>query len=144
MEDTEKDASLDSPFILNVKLNRNSAEPLYQQILMPISQLIKSGKLKPNQLLEDEISMAHRLDISRPTARRALQELVDSGLLVRRRGVGTRVTPSHVHRQLALTSLNDDLLKAGHSTRTEVLKYQIHLATAEEVESSAANQTKNW
>ncbi|QCX46013.1 GntR family transcriptional regulator [Arcanobacterium haemolyticum] len=134
MEDTEKDASLDSPFILNVKLNRNSAEPLYQQILMPISQLIKSGKLKPNQLLEDEISMAHRLDISRPTARRALQELVDSGLLVRRRGVGTRVTPSHVHRQLALTSLNDDLLKAGHSTRTEVLKYQIHLATAEEVE----------
>lgn len=87
MEDTEKDASLDSPFILNVKLNRNSAEPLYQQILMPISQLIKSGKLKPNQLLEDEISMAHRLDISRPTARRALQELVDSGLLVRRRGV---------------------------------------------------------
>lgn len=134
MVDKEKDASLDKPFALDLVLNRNSAEPLYQQILAPISQLIKNGSLQPNQLLEDEISMAKRLNISRPTARRALQELVDSGLLIRRRGVGTRVTPSHVHRQLALTSLNDDLVKAGHATRTEVLKYQIHLATQEEVE----------
>ncbi|MEW6860745.1 GntR family transcriptional regulator [Trueperella pyogenes] len=132
--DTDKDSSLDTPYVLDVSLNRHSAEPLYQQIFAPIAQLIKSGGLLPNQLLEDEISMAQRLNISRPTARRALQELVDAGLLVRRRGVGTRVTPSHVHRQLALTSLNDDLIRAGHTTRTEVLKYQIHLASAEEVE----------
>ncbi|QJC21099.1 GntR family transcriptional regulator [Arcanobacterium buesumense] len=134
MSDNAKDAHLDTPYSLDIVLDRNSAEPLYQQILTPISQLIKNGTLAPNQLLEDEISMAKRLNISRPTARRALQELVDSGLLIRRRGVGTRVTPSHVHRQLALTSLNDDLVKAGHATRTEVLKYQIHLATPEEVE----------
>ncbi|XCB29315.1 GntR family transcriptional regulator [Arcanobacterium hippocoleae] len=130
----EKDLSIDSPYVLEISLDRDSAEPLYQQILDPISQLIKNGTLPPNQLLEDEISMANRLKISRPTARRALQELVDSGLLVRRRGVGTRVSPSHVHRQLALTSLNDDLVKAGHATRTEVLKYEIHLASPEEVE----------
>ncbi|QOR47858.1 GntR family transcriptional regulator [Trueperella pecoris] len=132
--DNEKGASLDTPYVLDVILDRNSTEPLYQQIYNPIAALIEAGTLLPNQLLEDEISMAQRLSISRPTARRALQELVDAGLLVRRRGVGTRVTPSHVHRQLALTSLNDDLIKAGHSTRTEVLKYQIHLASSDEVE----------
>ncbi|WP_353065369.1 GntR family transcriptional regulator [Arcanobacterium hippocoleae] len=109
----EKNIATDVPYILEVSLDRNSVVPLYQQILEPISQLIKNGTLQPNQLLEDEISMANRLNISRPTARRALQELVDSGLLVRRRGVGTRVTPSHIHRRLALTSLNDDLIKAG-------------------------------
>ncbi|QRV02220.1 GntR family transcriptional regulator [Arcanobacterium phocisimile] len=134
MEEKEPSQNLDTPFILDIKLNRHSTDPLYQQILEPISKLIKNGTLAPNQLLEDEISMAQRLQISRPTARRALQELVDSGLVVRRRGVGTRVTPSHVHRQLALTSLNDDLIKAGHTTRTEVLEYQIHLATPEDVE----------
>lgn len=130
----EKEASIDVPYILDISVDRSSPEPLYRQILDPIAQLIKSGELAPNQLLEDEISMAHRLQISRPTARRALQELVDSGLLMRRRGVGTRVTPSHIHRQLALTSLNGDLLKAGLDTRTEVLEYKVHLATTEEVE----------
>ena len=130
----EKDITLDVPFVVDVELNRDSAEPLYRQIFEPISELIKNGTLRPNQLLEDEISMSQRLCISRPTARRALQELVDAGLLVRRRGVGTRVTPSSVHRQLGLTSLNDDLIKAGHDTRTEVLKYQIHLASEEEAE----------
>ncbi|WP_231979473.1 GntR family transcriptional regulator [Tessaracoccus coleopterorum] len=49
-------------------------------------------------MIEDEVSMAHRLDVARPTARRALQELATKGLLTRRRGVGTRVTPPHVHR----------------------------------------------
>lgn len=67
---TDKDSSLDTPYVLDVSLNRHSAEPLYRQIFAPIAQLIEA-ELLPNQLLEDEISMA-RLNISRPTAR-ALQ-----------------------------------------------------------------------
>lgn len=41
--DTDKDSSLDTPYVLDVSLNRHSAEPLYQQIFAPIAQLIKSG-----------------------------------------------------------------------------------------------------
>lgn len=120
--------TLDSPYIVDIRLERESTVPLYQQIAEPLTKLIMSGAIEPRRLIEDEVSLAQRLDVSRPTARRALQELVSSGLLVRRRGVGTRVTPTHVHRQIGLTSLNADLEAAGYVTRTEVLNYQVQLA----------------
>ncbi|MFC7581505.1 GntR family transcriptional regulator [Schaalia naturae] len=122
----------DEPFVPAIHLDRSSPVPLYHQIAQPLEELITSGRLEPGQLIEDEVSMAHRLSVSRPTARRALQDLVGRGLLTRRRGVGTRVTPSHVRRQLSLTSLNDDLVKAGFDPRTEVLSYEVKLAQEEE------------
>ena len=125
-------ATLDEPFALSVNLDRGAAVPLYHQIAEPLETLILSGKLETGQLIEDEVSMAQRLNVSRPTARRALQDLVARGLLTRRRGVGTRVTPTHVRRPLALTSLNDDLIKDGLTPRTEVLSYEVKLALEEE------------
>lgn len=122
------ETSLDIPYIADIELDRQSIVPLYQQIAEPLTKLIMSGAIEPGRLIEDEVSLAHRLEVSRPTTRRALQDLVNSGLLVRRRGVGTRVTPTHVHRQIGLTSLNEDLEKAGYETRTEVLSYQVQLA----------------
>lgn len=119
----------DTPFVPAIRLDRDSAVPLYRQIAEPLEDAILSGALPPGHLIEDEVSMAHRLQVSRPTARRALQDLVGRGLLTRRRGAGTRVTPSHVRRPLSLTSLNDDLLKAGFDPRTEVLSYEVLLAT---------------
>lgn len=122
------DSSLDTPYIAELELNRNSSTPLYQQIAEPLTKLIMSGAIEPGRLIEDEVSLASRLEVSRPTARRALQDLVNDGLLVRRRGVGTRVTPTKVHRQIGLTSLNKDLEAAGFKPRTEVLSYQVQLA----------------
>lgn len=122
------DTSLDIPYIADITLDRTSTTPLYQQISEPLTKLIMSGAVEPGRLIEDEVSLAQRLQVSRPTTRRALQELVNGGLLVRRRGVGTRVTPTHVHRQIGLTSLNDDLEAAGFETRTEVVYYQVQLA----------------
>ncbi|MFT3876027.1 MAG: GntR family transcriptional regulator [Propioniciclava sp.] len=124
--------SLDEPFVLPVRLERSSPTPLYHQIAQPLESMILAGQLEPGRLIEDEVSMAQRLNVSRPTARRALQDLVNRGLLTRRRGVGTRVTPSHVRRPLALTSLNEDLVKAGFDPRTEVLSYQVKFADEEE------------
>ena len=54
---------------------------------------VQSGDVKPN-----ELALAKRLTLSRPTTRRAIQELVDKGLLVRKRGVGTQVVQNPVHR----------------------------------------------
>ena len=55
--------------------------------------------------------------------RQAIQVLVDKGLLVRKRGVGTQVVRGKVHRPLELTSLYDDLAKAGQKQRTDVLAF---------------------
>ena len=85
---------------------------------------IDGGLLTPGDLIENEIAMAGRLRLSRPTVRRAIQELVSKGLLVRQRGVGTRVASRAVHRRVELSSLYDDLLRAGRTPRTTVLEVQ--------------------
>lgn len=127
-----KRSVLDVPYVADIPLDRASPVPLYHQIAQPLEALITSGSLEAGRLIEDEVSMAQRLKVSRPTARRAMQDLVNRGLLNRRRGAGTRVTPSHVHRPLGLTSLNDDLVKAGFEPRTEVLSYEVTLASTDE------------
>lgn len=110
-------------FEADVRLDRNSPVPLYHQIAQPIEEMILSGKLTPGTRLEDELSMARRLNVSRPTARRALQQLGDHGLLVRRRGVGTQVAPTRVHRPNQLQTVFDQMKAEGRKPTTEVLSY---------------------
>ncbi|MDO5061513.1 MAG: GntR family transcriptional regulator [Actinomycetaceae bacterium] len=116
---------MEKPFQLEVHIDRDSTIPLYQQIVDPFEEAIAQGQVSPGQLVEDEISMSKRLDVSRPTLRRALQELVNRGLLVRRRGIGTRVAPSQIHRPVELSSLNHDLLEAGYTPTSRVVSYQV-------------------
>ena len=123
-----------SPFALDITIDRESKTPLHTQISEPLATLILDGTLPAGSRLEDELSMAKRLKVSRPTARQALQHLVDRGLVKRRRGVGTIVSPMHVHRPMQLTSLLSDLSAAGHTTSTSVLDYVEHEADAEAAE----------
>lgn len=118
-------------FEADVRLDRNSPVPLYHQIAQPIEEMILSGQLTPGTRLEDELSMARRLNVSRPTARRALQQLGDHGLLVRRRGVGTQVAPTRVHRPNSLTTIFEQMKTEGRKPTTEVLSYSSAPATAE-------------
>lgn len=120
-----------SYFEADVRLDRNSPVPLYHQIAQPIEEMILSGQLPPGTHLEDELSMARRLNVSRPTARRALQQLGDHGLLVRRRGVGTQVAPTRVHRPQTLNTIFDQLRNDGRKPSTEVLSYGAAPATPE-------------
>ena len=78
---------------LPLTLDRNSPVPLYHQLSQQFAAAIEQGLLKPGDTIEREDLLAERLDISRPTLRRALIGLVAQGLLVRTRGVGTIVTP---------------------------------------------------
>lgn len=119
-------------FMPQIALDRKSSTPLYEQIAQPIEAAILSGALAAGAMIEDEVSMAQRLDVARPTARRALQELANRGLLTRRRGVGTRVTPPHVHRPMKLSSLNEDLSHAGLVPTTKVLSYTVREAEEDE------------
>lgn len=123
---------MDESYAPQITIDRESDVPLYVQIAEPIEAAIVSGELPAGARLEDEVSMSHRLDVARPTTRRALQELVAKGLLTRRRGVGTRVAPPHVHRPMKLSSLNEDLADAGLTPSTKVLNYNVREATAEE------------
>jgi GntR family transcriptional regulator len=102
-------------------VDRTSPVPLYYQVSQHLERAIASGEIPNGTLLENEVALADRLGLSRPTMRRAMQHLVDKGLIVRRRGVGTRVVQPKVRRPLELTSLYDDLAGSGQEPSTEVL-----------------------
>ncbi|MYV94051.1 UTRA domain-containing protein [Streptomyces sp. SID1034] len=112
-------------------MDRTSPVPLYFQLSQQLEAAIEKGTLTPGSLLGNEIDLAHRLGLSRPTVRQAIQSLVDKGLLVRRRGVGTQVVHSQVKRPLELSSLFDDLEAAGQKPATTVLRNTFEPATAE-------------
>jgi DNA-binding GntR family transcriptional regulator len=106
-----------------IQVDRNSPVPLYFQVAQHLEQLIESGELEPGTRLENEIDLADRLRLSRPTMRRAIEYLVDRGLLVRKRGVGTQVVHAKVQRPVELTSLYDDLVSARRDPHTRVLSF---------------------
>jgi GntR family transcriptional regulator len=120
-----------TPAALDFTLDRSSPVPLYYQLAQQLEAAIEHGALGPGSLLGNEIELAGRLGLSRPTVRQAIQSLVDKGLLVRRRGVGTQVVHSQVKRPLELSSLYDDLEAAGHKPATRVVRNEVVPASAE-------------
>lgn len=113
----------------NITLNRSSPVPLYFQVAEQLERAIVDGTLAPGAKISNEISWAEHLGLSRPTLRQAIQVLVDKGMLVRKRGVGTQVVHGMIRRSVELTSLFDDLSAAGQQPRTEVLVLDLIPAT---------------
>ena len=104
-----------------IQVDRSSPVPLYFQVAQRLQELIESGQLAPGSRLENEVTLADQLGLSRPTMRQAIQYLVDKGMLVRKRGVGTQVVHARVRRTVELTSLYDDLDRTHQRPRTDVL-----------------------
>ena len=109
--------------VLPIQVDRNSPVPLYFQVAQRLEQMIESGELATGTRLENEIDLADRLGLSRPTMRRAIEYLVGKGLLVRKRGVGTQVLHPKVQRQVELTSLYEDLAQTHRDPSTRVLSF---------------------
>ncbi|TQM03187.1 GntR family transcriptional regulator [Pseudonocardia kunmingensis] len=112
-----------------VLVDRASPVPLYYQVARQLEQAIESGALPPGSRLDNEIALAEELGLSRPTMRQAIQYLVDKGLLVRKRGVGTHVARARVRRPVGLTSLFDDLARSGQEPTTTVLAHRVEPAS---------------
>ena len=113
------------PVELFLDLERSGPVPIYYQLSSRLERAIDEGLLPPGSRLENEVSLGTRLGLSRPTVRRAIQELVDKGLLVRRRGIGTVVVHGRITRNVELTSLFDDLVRSGEKPRTTVLSLEV-------------------
>ncbi|HEY7145818.1 MAG TPA: GntR family transcriptional regulator [Streptosporangiaceae bacterium] len=107
--------------MIQTRLDRASPIPLYFQIAESLKAAIRDGKLPPGERLDNELELAERLGVSRPTIRQALQRLVQDGLVQRRRGLGTVVLAPRVMRSVALTSLYDDLTETERHPATTVI-----------------------
>ncbi len=105
-------------------LDRTSPIPLYFQIAENLKEAIQAGSIAPGERLDNELGLAGRLGVSRPTVRQAIQRLVQQGLVVRRRGLGTVVVAPRILRPVALTSLYDDLAADQRAPTTAVLSLE--------------------
>src|SRR3712207_9522701 len=89
-----------SGVLTGTRLDHDSPVPLYYQAARALEEAIEDGRLPRGSKLDNELDLAERLGISRPTMRAALKQLVDKGLLVRRRGIGTMVAPRSEERRV--------------------------------------------
>jgi GntR family transcriptional regulator len=120
-----------SAVLLALRIDRSSPIPLWFQVAQCLQGLIEDGTVPAGSHLDNEVLLSQRLNLSRPTIRRAMEHLVDQGLIVRRRGVGTRVVQQHVRRPLALSSLYDDLRTSGQQPATTVLTHTTVAGTSD-------------
>jgi GntR family transcriptional regulator len=104
------------------QLEEKAALPLYQQLQRGLRHAIEKNILAPDQALPPERELAHGFSVSRITIRKALEELVEEGLLVRRQGSGTFVA-GRVEKNFArLTSFTEDMISRGRSPASIWLK----------------------
>jgi GntR family transcriptional regulator len=73
--------------------------PLYQQIKGLILQSLQSGEWKPGDGIPSEMELAARYRVSQGTVRKAIDELANGNLLIRRQGKGTFVA-THAEQQV--------------------------------------------
>ncbi len=129
---SSRGSPVDSTQLLSaVQLDRSSPVPLYFQVAAALEAAIVEGRLPPGSRLDNELVLAEHLGLSRPTMRRAMQYLVEKGVLVRRRGIGTRVVQPKVRRPLGLSSLYEDLSNSGQRPTTKVLSLSVEPASPE-------------
>ncbi len=75
-----------------MRLDKRSSVPLYAQLKELLSERIESGEYAPGEKIPTELALCAELELSRPTVRQAIAELVAEGLLVIMKGKGTYVS----------------------------------------------------
>ncbi|MCL7748553.1 GntR family transcriptional regulator [Halalkalibacter alkaliphilus] len=112
------------------EINTSPPVPLYYQIKEHLKGQMVSGELKTGDKIPTEEKICESFNVSRMTARRALDELVNEGRLIRRQGVGTFVAEPIIDRQLSrLTTLTEELKELGYTgLNSRILSWRTHKA----------------
>lgn len=96
-------------------------EPAYKALGNKLQSEIMAGKYDPNVPLPTENMLCETYGVSRFTVRKALETLVNEGLIYRRAGSGTYLTGLHWQRQYVRVLGNiEDLLAIGDETHLEL------------------------
>src|ERR1700739_977268 len=90
-------------------VDESSTLPLYQQLQRALRQAIETRLLSPDDALPPERDLATEFAVSRITVRKAIDGLVNEGMLVRRQGSGTFVVARVEKNFSKLTSFCEDM-----------------------------------
>ncbi|MBJ7311781.1 GntR family transcriptional regulator [Rugamonas sp. CCM 8940] len=113
-------------------LGLTSSLPLYQQLQRALREAIDKRLFGPDEALPAERQLATDLSISRITVRKAIDGLVEEGLLVRRPGSGNFINTRIEKNFAKLTSFSEDMRARGRDPRSVWLKRAEGTVTPEE------------
>lgn len=117
-------------------IDRISKVPLYHQLYELLRSKIESGEFAPGDMLPTENELLEQYQLSRNTVRQALQELVNSGWVVRQRGRGSFVTHRPIEQGLnRIISFTEDMRNRGLTPGTQIISAELmpapeHIAAA--------------
>lgn len=128
---------LDEVAAFGFGISTESSIPLYYQLYLILKRAIREHALRRGDRFPAEEAIAEHFSVSRPTANRAVQELIDQGWLSRQRGRGTFVV-GIVSTQLSLLnnslSFSDEI--GRHSEyRTEFMTRTLIVANSEDAKA---------
>lgn len=114
---------------------RPDAGPRYAQLRRRLQAAIAEGVLAPAASLPPERELAEITGLSRVTVRKAMQDLVDKGVIIQRQGSGSfvREQPARVEQSLLnLTSFSEDMAQRGWQTHSVWLERGVMRGTERE------------
>lgn len=117
---------------MELKLDVNDNSPLYLQIARKLGDDVRNGRYQVDQALPSERVLSELLEVSRVTARKAIDQLVSQGLVVRRRGSGNYIAPRILQPLSNLSSFSEQLQQRGYRAGSRWLRREILRASSEE------------
>lgn len=115
----------------DVEIAYRKREPLHRTVAATLRRRIRIGEWETDSLLPSEDALAGELMVGRSTIREALRGLEQEGLIIRRQGVGSFVSPhaTRINGNLsALESFIDTIQQSGHVARVETIDVQVRQA----------------
>src|SRR5690625_1490006 len=107
-------------------LNHETFEPLYHQLKRIIEKKIESGEWGPGDKISSEHELKNKYKISRNTVQKALDELVQEGVLERKQGRGTFVSKPRIKQSLtSFYSFSKVMEKQNMNPRDVVLSIEV-------------------
>ena len=105
--------------LIQMKINPNTHEPIYLQIVAEVRKAIAAGVYRSGEMIPSLRALAMDLQVNPNTVQRAYEELEREGIIVARRGVGLFVAERDT-RQPRTQAEKSMLLAFGQSIRTGI------------------------
>lgn len=106
-------------------IDRSSYEPAYAQLVNILRQSMATGILRPGDQLPSEAQLCERYGVSPMTVRRAINALVDQGIVTAEQGRGTFVKPIAMGEAIFHLKKLQELLNDKEHTTVNVLEARI-------------------
>lgn len=100
--------------------------PLYEKIYHDLREKIQTNYYKAGEIIPTEQELMEFYHVSRVTVRKATDQLVDAGLLIRKPGYGTVVKDRFLtNKTIDYRGFNDEMKSHGRIASTKVTAFSI-------------------